>query len=482
MSSNQVARHWIGGAWVDSPQHRNSINPATGEIIGSYADAGLAEAELAVQAATSAFRTTSWAHDMEFRTRVLLEIAQSFERHERELAELTTLENGKTIAEAAFEVSFAAGGFRTAAALAQTTYGRIKEVAPGLHAMVIPEPVGVALVIVPWNSPTALLVRDLATALAAGVTAVVKLPGQTAQVNAAISRVFADVPSLPPGVVNVITESGSEAARWLVDSPDVPVISFTGSTPTGRQIGAAAARHIKRVGLELGGKTPHIVFDDADLDKALPVIEKSLTIFAGQFCVTASRLLVQRGVYETVKQRLAERLANVKVGPGIDQSSDMGAMIDKANVERVDRLVEEALAAGAVPVVRGGPITEGALANGAFYRPALLEVTDPSMPIVHQELFGPVQTLQVFDTEDEAVELANDSEFGLGASIWSTDVNRPMRVARRVQAGMVWINDWAQLPNQFEIGGYKQSGVGRANGPGGIDHYLDYKLITQNFS
>jgi betaine-aldehyde dehydrogenase len=151
------------------------------------------------------------------------------------------------------------------------------------------------------------------------------------------------VPILPPGVVNVITEIGSEAARWLVDSPDVPVISFTGSTPTGRQIGAAAAKHIKRVGLELGGKTPHIIFDDANLDKALPVIEKSLTIFAGQFCVTASRLLVPRGVYETVKQRLAERLANVKVGPGIDQSSDMGAMIDKANVERV---------ASATPTVR----------------------------------------------------------------------------------------------------------------------------------
>jgi betaine-aldehyde dehydrogenase len=160
----------------------------------------------------------------------------------------------------------------------------------------------------------------------------------------------------------------------------------------------------------------------------------------------------------------------------------MGAMIDKANVERVDRLVEEALATGAVPVLRGGPITEGELAKGAFYRPALLEVIDPSMPIVHQELFGPVQTLQVFDTEDEAVELANDSEFGLGASIWSTDVNRPMRVARRVQSGMVWINDWAQLPNQFEIGGYKQSGVGRANGPSGIEHYMEYKLITQNFS
>ncbi|GIF62151.1 aldehyde dehydrogenase [Asanoa ishikariensis] len=482
MSTVRTALHWINGKWVDSAQHGESVNPATGEVVGRYADAGRHEAEEAVRAATAAFRESRWADDMEFRTNVLLEIAASFQRHERDLADLTTLENGKTIGEAEFEVSFAKGNFTTAAALAQTTYGRVMEVEPGKHTMVVREPVGVAAVITPWNSPTALLARDLAPALAAGCTAVVKLPGQTPLLNEAISRVFADVPSLPTGVVNIITESGSEAAKWLVDSPDVPVIMFTGSTPTGRAIGASAAKHVKRVGLELGGKTPHIVFDDADLDLALAVIEKSLTIFTGQFCITASRLIVQRGVYETVKQRLAERLANVTVGPGSDRSVDMGALIDKASVARVDRLVEEAIAGGAVPVVRGGPVRDGDLANGAFYRPTLLEVTDSSLPIVQQEVFGPVQTIQVFDTEAEAVALANDSEFGLGASVWSNDVNRPLRVARKVQAGMLWINDWGQLPNQFEIGGYKQSGVGHANGPGGIDHFLEYKTITQKFA
>ncbi|GIF47317.1 betaine-aldehyde dehydrogenase [Asanoa ferruginea] len=482
MSTLRTARHWINGKWVDSARHGDSVNPATGEVVGHYADAGQEEAEQAVRAATAAFHETTWAHDMEFRTKVLLEIAASFQRHERELADLTTLENGKTIWEAEFEVGFAKGNFTTAAALAQTTYGRVMEVEPGKHTMVVREPVGVAAVITPWNSPTALLARDLAPALAAGCTAVVKLPGQTPLLNEAISRVFEDVPSLPAGVVNVLTESGSEAAKWLVDSPDVPAIMFTGSTPTGRAIGAAAAKHVKRVGLELGGKTPHIVFDDADLDAALPVIEKSLTIFTGQFCITAGRLIVQRGVYGTVKQRLAERLANVTVGPGADRSVDMGSLIDQAGVERVDRLVEEAIAAGAVPVVRGGPAREGDLAKGAFYRPTLLEVTDPALPIVHQEVFGPVQTIQVFDTEAEAIALANDSEYGLGASVWSSDVNRPLRVARKVQAGMLWINDWGQLPNQFEIGGYKQSGVGHANGPGGIDHFLEYKTITQKFA
>jgi betaine-aldehyde dehydrogenase len=478
VTTGQTALHWINGKWVDSVQHGDSVNPATGEVIGSYADADRAEAEQAVRAAKAAFRESTWASDMELRTKVLLEVAESFQRHEAELAELTTLENGKTIGEASFEVSFAKGNFTTAAALAQTTYGRVMEVEPGKHTMVIREPAGVAAVITPWNSPTALLARDLAPALAAGCTTVVKLPGQTALVNEAISRVFADVPSLPKGVVNIITESGAEAAKCLVDSPDVPVIMFTGSTPTGRAIGAAGAQRIKRVGLELGGKTPHVVFDDADLDVALPVIEKSLTIFTGQFCITASRLIVQRGVYETFRQRLAERLAKVKVGPGIDPTSDMGALIDKASVERINRIVEDAITAGAVPVLRGGPATEGELAKGAFNRPTLLEVTDSKLPIVQQETFGPVQTIQVFDTEEEAIELANDSEYGLGASVWSSDVNRPLRVARKIEAGMLWINDWGQLPNQFEIGGYKQSGVG----PGGIDHFLEYKTITQKFA
>ena len=482
MNTGKTARHWINGKWTDSAQIRDSINPATGEVLGHYADAGRAEAEAAVEAAVSAFRHTNWAHDMQFRTKVLLEIARSFEKHEAELIEITTLENGKTITEATFEVGFAKGNFTTAAGLAQTTYGRVMEIEPGKQTMLVREPAGVAAIITPWNSPTALMARDVSVALAAGCTVVLKLPGQTALVNETISRAFADVPSLPPGVVNVITESGSDAARWLVDTPDVPVIMFTGSTRTGRLIGEAGARRLKRVGLELGGKTPHIIFDDADLDQALPVIEKSLTIFAGQFCVTAGRLIVQRGVYETVKRRVAERLAKVRLGPGTDPASDMGALIDKPNVERVDRLVEEAIAAGATPVLRGGPVTDGELARGAFYAPALLEVTDSSLPIVQQEVFGPVQTIQVFDTEEEAVELANDSEYGLGTSVWSTDINRPLRVARKIEAGLLWINDWGQLPNQFEISGYKQSGVGRTNAAGGIDHFLEYKTITQKYA
>ena len=263
-------------------------------------------------------------------------------------------------------------------------------------------------------------------------------------------------------------------------SPDVPTISFTGSTRVGRAISEAGAARLKRFGLELGGKTPMLVFDDADLDAALPKLEKAVTVFAGQFCMTGSRLLVQSGVADRARQQLAERLANVKVGPASDPASDMGPMINKANVERVNQMVEDALAAGARAIVRGGPVTQGPLARGAFYRPTLLEVTDSRLPIVQEEVFGPVLTMQVFDTDADAVTLANDSEYGLAASIWTRDVDRPLRIGRDLQVGTVWVNDWVTLRDEFEEGGYKQSGRGRLRGLAALDDFLEYKHIVLN--
>jgi acyl-CoA reductase-like NAD-dependent aldehyde dehydrogenase len=265
---------------------------------------------------------------------------------------------------------------------------------------------------------------------------------------------------------------------FLVESSDVPTISFTGSTSTGREIAAAGAIRLKRFGLELGGKTPLIVFDDADLEAAVPKIEKALTVFAGQFCMTGSRLLVQAGIADRLRERLAQRLRNVRVGPASDPESEMGSLIDRASVERVDRIVEGAIVAGAKVIVRGGPIVDGPLAKGAFYRPTLLEVADSGMPIVQQEIFGPVQTMQVFDTEADAIALANDSEYGLAASIWSRDVDRPLRIAREIQAGTVWINDWAVMRDEFEEGGYKQSGRGRLRGLAALDDFVESKHIV----
>jgi betaine-aldehyde dehydrogenase len=323
----------------------------------------------------------------------------------------------------------------------------------------------------------ALLMRSLAPALAAGCTTVVKMPGQAAQLSALISEVIGEVTGLPRGVVNVVTGE-REVLSFLVKSPDVPTISFTGSTRVGRAISEAGAPRLKRFGLELGGKTPMLVFDDADMKEALPKLEKAVTTFAGQFCMTGSRLLVQSGIADTVRQQLAERLARVTVGPASDPTSDMGPMIDKANVQRVNQIVENAITAGAKAIVRGGPVTEGPLAKGAFYRPTLLEVRDSRLPIVQEEVFGPVLTMQVFDTETEAVALANDSEYGLAASIWTRDVDRPLRIGRDLLVGTVWVNDWVLLRDEFEEGGYKQSGRGRLRGLAALDDFLEYKHIV----
>ncbi|MXI47078.1 aldehyde dehydrogenase family protein [Pseudomonas moraviensis] len=342
------------------------------------------------------------------------------------------------------------------------------------------QPMGVAGIIVPWNSPIILAVRSLAPALAAGCSVIIKVPGKSAQIAATLSKIFADIEDLPRGIINIFADESGDGAKHLVASPGVPVISFTGSTSTGKAIALSAAPHFKRVGLELGGKTPSIVFNDTDLDLILPKLELSVTMFAGQFCVTGQRIFVQAGIADEFRSRFAERLRAVRVGPATDLSSEMGPMIDDENVNRVDNVVERAIAEGAEVIVRGGAITSGPLSQGAFFRPTFLEVTNPKMSVVQEETFGPVVTMQRFNTEKEAVALANDSVYGLGACIWTKDLSSALRIAPKIEAGMVWINEWGALGEDTEEGGCKQSGLGRLNGMAAIDDFTEIRTITFN--
>ena len=481
LNAQPTARHWIGGQWQATGATSESRNPANGQAFGLFHDGGVAAAEAAIEAAAGAFKSRPWRLDTMLRCTALNRLAEAFDARQDEVVDTLCLENGKTRGEATFEAGLIGRALRFSAGLATQNFGRVMDVGPGRQAMSIRQPVGVAGLIIPWNSPAYLCIRALGPALAAGCTAVVKFSNQAAHTAALLGEIISTVPELGHGVVNIFIESGADGARLLVDSPRVAVISFTGSTHTGRLIAQAAAPRLKRVGLELGGKTPHLVFDDADLNAVLPTLEKSSTIFAGQSCMTGSRILVQRGIAEKLKAGLAARLEKVRPGPASDSASDMGPLIDMAAVKRVNATVEAAIQAGAKVIVRGGPARDPALAGGAFYHPTLLEVTDNTLPIVQAEVFGPVQTLQVFETEDEAVELANDNEYGLHACVWSRDVDRPTRVARRLEAGLVCINNWANIAVEFEEGGFKSSGLGRLGGVAALEDFLEYKQITQNF-
>lgn len=467
-------RHHIDGAWVDGSVTGESLNPATDEVLGSYFDADVSIARTAIAAARRTFLETDWAENRELRAKVLWELGDAIEANLERLATAITLENGKPIGQARFELSIAAPKLRYFAGLALTDSGSAAHVYPGSTSMLLKEAIGVAGVIVPWNSPAILTIRSIAPALAAGCTAVVKLPAQTALTNGLIAEVLTSVPSLPVGVLNFFTESGDEGAKELVSSPHVPVISYTGSTAVGARIASAAGEHLKKVSLELGGKTPSVIFADADLDAAIPTLAAAVTTFAGQFCMTGSRVLVERSIADEVQRRLVEALAGVVAGDGSDPFTELGPLIDQAAVRRVERIVS------AVPeeqvLLRGGP-TDGA---GAFFLPAVLRVDDLKSPLIQEEIFGPVVTFEVFDDEAEAIARANATDFGLSAAVWTRDGARSQRVAEAIEAGTVWINAWAQILDQFEEGGFKKSGIGRLNGLGGLAEFQEVKHIFRS--
>ena len=470
----QTGKHWINGGWVHSATVAKAVNPSTGEELGQYSAGGRIEAAAAISAARRAFDAGAWSHDPQLRSRALLELADRLAERAEAIALMLSREMGKTLGDATLEAAWSPSTLRYNAGTALSQTGTSSEIAPGVFATAMREPIGVAGIIVPWNSPLALLLRALGPALAAGCTTVVKLPGQTALTNSLIMQAVERTRSLPKGVVNIFTESGNEGAPLLVESPDVDVINYTGSTKVGRQVAEKGAQTLKRICLELGGKTPLIVFEDADIAAFAPLVVTALTKFNGEFCMTGSRVLVQRSVADAWRERIASLLEKVVVGRADDPNSHMGPLIDRANVERVDRLVEDAKRYARI-IVRGGPIEDGPLAGGAFYRPAMLETQALDVPLVQEEIFGPVLSFETFATEEEAITRANATVFGLAAALFTKDFDRAHRVARAIKAGTVWTNTWATLSDAFEEGGYKYSGIGRARGARAMEEFQEVK-------
>jgi len=472
--ATEIARHWIDGAWVSSEKIGVSLNPSTGRVLGRFADGGAREAEAAIAAARRAFDTTTWTSDRVGRAAALNELYERFAERAERIALTLSRELGKVIRQTRMEASLPLLTLRHNAGTALSQTGSSAELAPDLQATTWREAIGVAGIIVPWNAPVALLLRALAPALAAGCTTVVKMPGQTALTNAIIAEAIAATESLPRGVVNIFTESGNEGAPRMVASPDVDVINYTGSTKVGRLIAAQAAPTLKRVTLELGGKTPLIVFADANIDTVAPKIVQALIQFNGEFCVTGSRVLVEEHVADAYRRRLVDLLSAVKVGPADQEESEMGPLVDAANVERVERFVAAASKYSNV-LLPGGRPTESALAKGAYFKPAILEAKSVDVPLVQDEIFAPVLSFETFKNETDAVTKANATIYGLAAAVFTKDINRAARVVRKLKAGTVWTNAWGVLSDVVEEGGFKGSGIGRARGARAMEEFQEIK-------
>lgn len=475
----QDALQWINGQWTPSVGNGGGtgecFDPATGEKVGTFAEATATDAEAAIAAARRAFETSGWAHSPRLRAQVMLDFADRLNARRGEIEAVLTRVNGKLLRESAIELSAAVSELRYYAGLARNLFGRHAEVDSGCYSLLAREPAGVAAIIVPWNAPITLLVRSLAPAMAAGCTSVLKLAHQTSLATELVTRCLADVPGLPPGVVNCLNESGSAVSETLVRSTEVDVVSFTGSRATGRKIMAAASGTLKRLSLELGGKSPSLVFPDCERDKAAAAIAAAATVMAGQMCTACSRVLVHEAIAEPFRDALKRALEHVAVGPGSDPAAQMGPMIDRANRDRVAGLVEAAAAEG--ELILRGRIPEGKLAAGAFITPTLARIQDINSVFVQEELFGPFLNFETFGDEAEAIARANATRYGLAASVWTTDQARAMRISRALYTGTVWINSYNRLFAEAETGGYRESGFGRLHGLEGLNDFLQTKHV-----
>ena len=469
----------IGGKWIDATggARFDVTDPATGDTVGSVPNAAEGDVRAAIDAAAAAlpgWRSTSAIQ----RARILRKSADLMRERVVEIATAMTSEQGKPLVEAKGEVEYAASFMEWFAGEAERIYGEI--VLPtntANRALVLRQPVGVVAAITPWNFPAAMMTRKLGPAMAAGCTSVVKPASATPLTAALVLRCIEDA-GAPAGVVNLITSrDAAMVANTIFTDQRVRKISFTGSTEIGKELIRASAEQVKRLSLELGGHAPYIIFDDADLDEAVEGLIASKYRNAGQTCVCANRVYVQRGSYGEFLARLVKRVESMPVGHGLTEGTMIGPMIDGRAVAKAAEHVQDALAKGARLATGGNRLTDGEYAKGAFFQPTVLDGVTPDMLMYREETFGPVAGLTVFDTEDEVIALANDTVYGLASYFHTRDYARLMRVAERLEYGIVGANSGIISAANVPFGGIKESGYGREGGSFGIDEYLDVKYI-----
>ena len=465
---------YVNGGWIDAKSGGvlEVGNPATGEALGTVPALGAEETRDAIEAADAAW--PAWrSRPAKERANLMRRWFELMMAHQEDLAMLMTSEQGKPLAESRGEIAYAASFVEWFAEEGKRVYGDvIDHPLPGKRIVVLKQPIGVVASITPWNFPAAMITRKCAPALAAGCPVVIRPASQT-PFSALALAALAERAGIPPGVINVVTGPSGPMGAELTSNPTVRKLSFTGSTEVGKLLMSQCASTVKKVSLELGGNAPFIVFDDADLDAAVAGAMASKYRNAGQTCVCANRLLVQDGIHDTFAAKMAEAVKGLKVGNGLEDGTQQGPLIDMRAVEKVEEHIADATAKGAMVVAGGGRHALG----GSFFQPTLLTGVTPAMAVAREETFGPVAPLFRFSTEDEAVRMANDTEFGLAAYFYSRDVGRVWRVSEGLEYGIVGVNEGIISNEVAPFGGVKESGIGREGSKYGIDDFIEIKYL-----
>ena len=466
---------YINGEWVgaDSGKTFNVTNPVNGELIARVPLCTAIETQRAIAAADLALR--GWRKQPAAkRSNILRKWYELMQAHQDDLAMIMTLEQGKPLAEAKGEIAYAASYFEWFSEEAKRTYGDVIPAASADRRIIVTkEPIGVCAAITPWNFPSAMIARKAGAAIGAGCTMVVK-PAEQTPLSALALAVLAERAGLPAGVFNVITGDAPIIGAELTANPTVRKLSFTGSTEVGRLLMQQCAPTMKKLSMELGGNAPFIVFDDADIDAAIEGALISKYRNAGQTCVCANRFLVQSGIYEEFAQKLSARVESLRVGSGLDNTNNQGPLIDEAAVCKVEALVADALSSGATLIKGGGRHELG----GTFYKPTILTNVTAQMRIANEEIFGPVAPLFKFETEEQAIVMANDTEYGLAAYFYSRDIGRVWRVSEALEYGMVGSNTGIVSSEAAPFGGVKNSGIGREGSKYGMEDYMEIKYMA----
>lgn len=483
----EIKKNYINGEWVAalSGRTRKVINPANGEVIVETAEGGIEDAKLAIAAAKEAFYGKGEWRRMSAQSRsdIILKIADGMDARREELARTDTLDNGKPLREAEGDVDDAIHCFRYYAGMVKAPYGGVYDVSDGfgpMHSYTIHEPIGVCGQITPWNYPLLMAVWKIAPALSAGNSIVFK-PSSMTPLSAVILFEIMDNVGLPKGSINLVMGSGATVGQEIAESKDVDMVTFTGSTEVGQEIAKAAIGNLKKVGLELGGKSPNVIFADADLEGAVEWAMIGVFFNQGEVCSAGSRIIIEESIKDKFVARLAERANAITLGNGLD-NPDMGPLVSKEHMNNVLKYIQLAKDEGATCVCGGFRYTEGECAKGYYVRPTIFDDCTPKITIVKEEVFGPVVTIQTFQTEAEAVALANDTIYGLAGAVFSTDGARALRVMKEIRAGITWINCYNPTFNEAPWGGYKMSGYGRELGIHGLEEYQEVKQVNINLA